>query len=135
MHLDQSGIRVTETSSGHCAGDASENFKEDDTETRPYSANSSTDQHGSCNLHYLTMEHWDLFSPSPQDAQGLLLSTQKVLGGLQCGQEAMGHSISAQAFQRPPTCAERKNRHVSFPRRGSRIPYSDQGVTKHCSSP
>ncbi|OBS71825.1 hypothetical protein A6R68_13598, partial [Neotoma lepida] len=42
--FDQSGTRVTATSLGHCAGDASEKFKEDDTVPGPTSADSSTDQ-------------------------------------------------------------------------------------------
>ncbi|OBS79924.1 hypothetical protein A6R68_21874, partial [Neotoma lepida] len=44
MDFDQLGTRVTASSLGHCAGDASEKFKEDDTVPGPSSADSSTDQ-------------------------------------------------------------------------------------------
>ena len=69
-------------------------------------------------------------STSPQDAQGLSLSTQQTQGLslstqdvfelTRYFQESMGHSTSAQASQRLPTCAERKIIHASSSRRSSK---------------
>ncbi|OBS69107.1 hypothetical protein A6R68_02352 [Neotoma lepida] len=46
MDFDQSGTRVTATSSGLSVVDASENFEDDDTVPGPFSAGSSTDHRG-----------------------------------------------------------------------------------------
>nr|XP_048286097.1 mucin-12-like [Myodes glareolus]XP_048286098.1 mucin-12-like [Myodes glareolus]XP_048286099.1 mucin-12-like [Myodes glareolus]XP_048286100.1 mucin-12-like [Myodes glareolus]XP_048286101.1 mucin-12-like [Myodes glareolus]XP_048286102.1 mucin-12-like [Myodes glareolus] len=143
MDFDHSGTRVSATSPRHCAGDTSENVNEDDTEPGPSTDDSSTDQRGlvispPCqgSLNPSSPIQGALgSSTSSQDAQVLSLSTGEVLGGSQCDQGSMGHSISSQASKKPPPCAERKIKHVSLSRRGFKSPSSSQGITNHSDSP
>uniref|UniRef100_A0A9L6KDT8 Uncharacterized protein n=4 Tax=Mus musculus TaxID=10090 RepID=A0A9L6KDT8_MOUSE len=144
MDFAQLGDRVPAASSKNGAGDASHKFKEDHTVPGP----SSAGQHGQVisphiqgSPHPSRSSQGDLgSSTSPQDAQGLSLSTQHARGlslstqqtqGLSLStqdvfeltryfQESMGHSTSAQASQRLPTCAERKIIHASSSRRSSK---------------
>ena len=139
MDFDQLGARVPATSSKHGTGDASKKFKEDHTVPRP----SSAGQHGQVispqiqgSPHPSRSSQGDLgSSTSPQDAQGLSLSTQEVLELTKCFQEYMGHSTSAQASQRLPTCAERKIIHASSSRRSSKRLSSTLHVTSLSNSP
>ena len=134
MDFDQLGDRVPAASSTNGAGDASHKFKEDHTVPGP----SSAGQHGQViSPHIQGSPHPSVSSQgdpgtstSPQDAQGLSLSTQHaqglslstqdVLELTRYFQESMGHSTSAQASQRLPTCAERKIIHASSSRRSSK---------------
>uniref|UniRef100_A0A9L6KDQ4 Uncharacterized protein n=1 Tax=Mus musculus TaxID=10090 RepID=A0A9L6KDQ4_MOUSE len=144
MDFAQLGDRVPAASSKNGAGDASHKFKEDHTVPGP----SSAGQHGQVisphiqgSPHPSRSSQGDLgSSTSPQDAQGLSLSTQHARGlslstqktqGLSLStqdvfeltryfQESMGHSTSAQASQRLPTCAERKIIHGPSSRRSSK---------------
>ena len=134
MDFAQLGDRVPAASSKNGAGDASHKFKEDHTVPGP----SSAGQHGQVisphiqgSPHPSRSSQGDLgSSTSPQDAQGLSLSTQQTQGLslstqdvfelTRYFQESMGHSTSAQASQRLPTCAERKIIHASSSRRSSK---------------
>ena len=103
-------------SSKHGTGDAIKKFKEDHTVPGASSAYSSAGQHGQeispniqGSLHPSRSSQGYLGSPnSPQNAQGLSLSSQEVMELSKFFQDSMGHWTSAQASQRLLTCADSK---------------------------
>ncbi len=99
MDFHQLDARMPVISSKHGTGDAIKKFKEDHTVPGPSSAYSSAGQHGQeispniqGSLHPSRSSQGYLGSPnSPQNAQGLSLSSQEVMELSKFFQYSMGH--------------------------------------------